>query len=72
MPMYPEVPPTNSKATGYINYEVNVKDIENVTTAQIQQEKKGENGPVVVTHIRFKAITPTGPVNGLRRGVNDS
>jgi hypothetical protein len=29
-----------------IKYEVNVKDIGNVTTAQIQQAKKGENGPV--------------------------
>jgi hypothetical protein len=48
-----------------IKYEINVKDIDNVTTGQIQQAKKGENGPVVVTHIRFKAITPTGPVDGL-------
>ena len=35
--------------------EVNVKDIDNVTMAQIQQGKKGENGPVVVTLIRFKS-----------------
>ncbi|MGA7369983.1 MAG: hypothetical protein WBX01_12710 [Nitrososphaeraceae archaeon] len=27
--------------------------------------KKCENGPVVVTHVRFKAMTPTGPVDGL-------
>ena len=71
-----EVPPTNSKATGNstlilgsdgmnIKYEVNVKDIDNVTTAQIQQGKKGENGPVVITLIHFKALTPTGPVEGL-------
>jgi hypothetical protein len=71
-----EVPPTNSKATGNstlilssdgtnIKYEINVKDIDNVTTAQIQQGKKGENGPVVITLIRFKALTPTGPVDGL-------
>ena len=70
------MPPTNSKATGNstlilgsdvmnIKYEVNVKDIDNVTTAQIQQQKKGENGPVVVTLIRFKDLTPTGPVDGL-------
>ena len=71
-----EVPPTNSKATGNstfilsndgmrMKYEVNVKDIDNVTMAQIQQGKKGENGPVVVTLIRFKSITPTGLVDGL-------
>ena len=71
-----EVPPTNSKATGNstlilgsdginIKYEVNVKDIDNVITAQIQQGKKGESGPVIVTLIRFKALTPTGPVDGL-------
>jgi hypothetical protein len=71
-----EVPPTNSKATGNstlilsndglrMKYEVNVKDIDNVTMAQIQQGKKGENGPVVVTLIQFKAITPTGLVDGL-------
>jgi hypothetical protein len=71
-----EVPPTNSEATGKstlnlssngmsMKYEVNVKDIDKVTTAQIQQGQKGENGPVVVTLIQFKALTPTGPVNGL-------
>jgi hypothetical protein len=71
-----EVPPTNSEATGNstlnlssngmgMKYEVNVKDIDKVTTAQIQQGQKGENGPVVVTLIQFKALTPTGPVNGL-------
>ena len=48
-----------------IKYEVNVKDIDTVFTAQIQQGKKGENGPVVVTLIRFKELTPTGPVDGL-------
>lgn len=69
------VPPTNSKATGNstfilsndgmrMKYEVNVKDID-VTMAQIQEGKKGENGPVVVTLIRFKSITPTGLVDGL-------
>ena len=71
-----EVPPTNSEATGNstlklssngmsMKYEVNVKDIDKVTMAQIQQGQKGENGPVVVTLIQFKALTPTGPVNGL-------
>ena len=48
-----------------IKYEVNGKDFDNVTTAQIQYGIKGENGPVVVTLIRFKNITPTGPVDGL-------
>lgn len=48
-----EMPPTNSKATGNstlilssdginIKYELNVKDIDNVNTAQIQQGKKVE------------------------------
>jgi hypothetical protein len=71
-----EVPPTNSKATGNstlipssdgmnIKYELNVEDIDNVTTAQIQQGKKGGNGPVVVTLIQFKAKAPTVPVDGL-------
>ena len=59
------MPPTNSKATGNstlilggdvmnIKYEVNVKDIDNVTSASIQQGKKGENGPVIVTLMRSK------------------
>ena len=45
--------------------EVTVKGIDNVTLAQIYQGKKSENGPVVVTLIRFKDLTPTGPVDGL-------
>jgi len=71
-----EVPPTTAKATGsaefilgsdgmIMKYEVNVKNIDNVTTAQIYQGKESENGPVVVTLIHFKALTPTGPVDGL-------
>jgi hypothetical protein len=48
-----------------MKYEVTVKGIDNVTLAQIYQGKKGENGPVVVTLIRFKDLTPTGPVDGL-------
>ena len=71
-----EVPPTNTKATGTaeftlssdgrsMEYEVTVKGIDNVTLAQIYQGKKSENGPVVVTLIRFKDLTPTGPVDGL-------
>lgn len=71
-----EMPPTNSKATGNstlilssdginIKYKLNVEDIDNVNTAQIQQAKKGGNGPVVVTPICFKAIAPTVPVDGL-------
>ena len=72
------LPPTNSKATGNstlilssdgmnIKYEVNVKDIDNVI-AVVQQGKKGESGPVIVTLIRLKALTPTGPVDGLLEG----
>jgi CHRD domain len=71
-----EVPPTNTKATGTaeftlssdgrsMKYEVTVKGIDNVRLAQIYQGKKSENGPVVVTLIRFKALTPTGPLDGL-------
>ena len=71
-----EVPPTNTKATGTteftlssdgrsMKYEVTVKGIDNVTLAQIYQGKKSENGLVVVTLIRFKDLTPTGPVDGL-------
>ena len=45
--------------------EVTVKGIDNVTLAQIYQGKKSENGLVVVTLIRFKDLTPTGPVDGL-------
>lgn len=71
-----ETPPTDTKATGTaeftlssdgmsMKFEVNVKDIDNVTLAQIYQGKESENGPVIVTLIRFKALTPTGPVNGL-------
>ncbi len=70
------VPPTNTKATGTseftlssdgmsMNYEVNVQDITGVTLAQIYQGQKDENGPAVSTLIRFKDITPSGPVNGL-------
>lgn len=70
------VPPTNTKATGTseftlssdgmsVNYEVYVKEINGITLAQIYQGQEGENGPAVSTLIRFKDITPSGPVNGL-------
>jgi CHRD domain-containing protein len=70
-----EVPPTNTKAAGtaeltpnsngeIMSYTVDVNNIDKVTMADIHQGKKGENGPVVVTLIRFKSLTPTGPVNG--------
>lgn len=70
------VPPTNSKASGTseftlnsdgmsMNYEVYVKDIDGVTLAQIYQGQEDGNGPAVSTLIRFKDITPSGPVNGL-------
>jgi hypothetical protein len=70
------VPPTNTKATGTseftlssdgmsMNYEVYVKEINGIILAQIYQGQEGENGPAVSTLIRFKDITPSGPVNGL-------
>jgi len=70
------VPPTNTKATGTseftlssdgmsMNYKVYVKEINGITLAQIYQDQEGENGPAVSTLIRFKDITPSGPVNGL-------
>lgn len=75
-----EVPPTNTKATGtadfviqsngkIMSYNVNVSNIDKITMVNLNQGKKGQNGPVVVTLIRFKSLTPTGPVNGqLARG----
>jgi CHRD domain-containing protein len=71
-----EVPSIETNATGIaefrpilnddiIAYSLNVTDIDQVTMAHIHQGKEGENGPVVVTLIRFKTLTPTGPVNGL-------
>ena len=70
-----EVPPTNTKATGtadlviygngkIMSYNVNVSNIDKITMVNINQGKKGENGPVVVNLIRFKSLTPSGPVNG--------
>ncbi|MGA7899826.1 MAG: CHRD domain-containing protein [Nitrososphaeraceae archaeon] len=70
-----EVPPTNTKATGtadfviygngkIMSYNVNVSNIDKVTMVNINQGKEGQNGPVVVNLIRFKSLTPTGPVNG--------
>ncbi len=67
--------PTNTKATGTVDfvihsngkimsYNVNINNIDKVTIANIHQGKKGENGPIVVTLIRFKTLTPTGLVNG--------
>ena len=70
-----EVPPTNTKSTGTANfvihsngkimsYTVNANNIDKVTMVTINQGKKGENGPVVATLIRFKNLTPTGQING--------
>ena len=70
-----EVPPTNTTSTGTANfvihsngkimsYSVNVNNINKVTMVTINQGKKGENGPVVVTLIRFKNLTPSGQING--------
>ena len=71
-----EVPPIETNATGLaefratlnedkVAYSLNVTDIDQVTMAHIHQGKEGKNGPVVVTLIRFKTLTPTGLVNGL-------
>ncbi len=62
-----EAPPTNSRATGtadfmihsngkIMSYNVNVNNIGKVMMANIH---KGENGPIVVTLIRFKTLTPS-------------
>lgn len=70
-----EAPPTNTRATGtadfiihsngkIISYNVNVNNIDKVMMANIHQGKKGENEPIVVTLIRFKTLTPSGPVSG--------
>jgi CHRD domain len=45
-----------------MSYNVDVNNIDKVTMAHIHQGKIGENGPVVVTLINFKTLTPTGPV----------
>jgi CHRD domain len=70
------VPPVNTEATGTseftlssdgkgLNYEVYVTNIEDITLAQIYQGQEGKNGSAITTLIRFKELTPTGPVNGL-------
>ncbi len=70
------VPPVNTEATGTseftlgsdgksLNYDIYVTNIEDIILAQIYQGQEGENGPAVTTLIRFKELTPTGPVNGL-------
>ena len=45
--------------------KVYVTNIDGVTLAQIYQGQEDENGPALSTLIRFKDITPSGPVNGL-------
>jgi|SRR5215467_3632837 hypothetical protein len=70
-----ELPPTNTKSTGTANfvihsngkimsYNLTANNIDKVTMVTINQGKKGENGPAVVTLIRFKNLTPTGQING--------
>jgi hypothetical protein len=70
------VPPVNTAGTGTseftlgsdgksLNYEMYVTNIEDIILAQIYQGQEGENGSAVSTLIRFKELTPTGPVNGL-------
>jgi len=43
---------------------VNVNDIDKVIMANIYQGKKGKNGHIAVTVIRFKTLMPSGPVSG--------
>jgi len=70
------VPPVNTEATGTseftlssdgksLNYEVYVTNIDDIVLAQVYQGQQGETGTAVSTLIRFKELTPTGPVNGL-------
>lgn len=42
-----------------MSYNVNVSNIDKITMVNINQGKKGENGPVVVNLIRFKSLTPS-------------
>jgi CHRD domain-containing protein len=55
-----EVPPKTIKATGTaefilehdgktLSYKISVKDIHSVTTANIHNDSKGENGPALAT-----------------------
>jgi CHRD domain len=64
-----EVPSKSTKATGTaefildpddktLSYKVSVKDIHSVTIANINNGKKGENGPVVVTLFRSRMGNP--------------
>ncbi|MGN6631559.1 MAG: CHRD domain-containing protein [Nitrososphaeraceae archaeon] len=74
-----EVPPVDTKASGTaqfqlsadgkeINYELNVKGMNNFMMAHIHQGKSGENGqPVVMLSMGKAKITPgdlQGPLNG--------
>ena len=70
-----EAPPTNSRATGTADFmihsngrimsnNVNVNDIDKVIMANIYQGKKGKNGHIAVTVIRFKTLMPSVPVSG--------
>jgi len=47
-----------------MSYNVNVNDLDKVIMANIYQGKKGENGHIAVTVIRFKTLMPSGPVSG--------
>src|SRR5919201_4096958 len=64
-----EVLPKTTKATGTaefifphdgktLSYKISVKDIHSVTTANIHNGRKGENGPVVVTLFRSRTVNP--------------
>jgi len=64
-----EVPRKNTKATGTaefilgqdgktLSYKISVKDIHGVTTANIHNGSKGENGPAVATLFRSRTGSP--------------
>ena len=78
-----EVPPKTTKATGTseftlehdgktISYKISVKDIRSVTTVNIHNGSKGENGPALATLFRSRTanpllgfVTENTPINGV-------
>ncbi|HEY7573260.1 MAG TPA: CHRD domain-containing protein [Nitrososphaeraceae archaeon] len=70
-----EVPPADTKATGtaqfqigadekQIDYELNVKDLNNFMMAHIHQGKSGENGPPIVMLSMGKGKITSGDLQG--------
>jgi hypothetical protein len=78
-----EVPPKTTKAAGTaefileqdgktLSYKISVKDIHSVTTANIHNGSKGENGPALATLFRSRTakpllgfVTEKIPINGV-------